>query len=119
MRLGVWLLIGVGALSTASACSGGYPLPPTRCDQWCDATKGEQCPEYYDPAGCVSDCEREDRGRDSCAAELDAVIACFRNTPRAAEARCNYSVQMFPCATETVAHYNCLNPPYYGPGYPL
>jgi hypothetical protein len=120
MRVGVWLVSILGVASSIPACSGGYPLPPTRCDEWCDATKGEQCPEYYNPASCVSNCEREDHAREACAAELDAVMACFRRTPGAATARCTiYVSSELPCSLESQAHYNCLNPPYTPPGYPL
>jgi hypothetical protein len=122
MRSGVWLVVALGVASSVPACSGGYPLPPTRCDEWCDATKGESCPDYYSPASCVSQCEQEDRDRDSCAAALDAVIACYRKTPSAAQARCasSYSTSdMLPCNAETAAHYLCMNPPGTSPGYPL
>jgi hypothetical protein len=121
MRLGVWLVIALGFASSVPGCSGGYPLPPTRCDEWCDATKGEQCPDYYNPASCVSNCEREERDRESCAAELDAVLACFRTTPGAAQARCAFSYVSgdLPCGAETGAHFLCMNPPSTGPSYPL
>src|SRR5437667_451142 len=43
--------IALAAAVGAGGCSGGYPLPPTRCDEWCDATKAGACVNYYDPAG--------------------------------------------------------------------
>jgi hypothetical protein len=74
------------------ACAGDYPLPPTRCDQWCDATRGGNCYESsYDPAGCVASCERGMIAEQTCAAELDASIACYRAHPEAAAEKCRFS----------------------------
>ena len=84
MRSGEWLLITIGLLF--SACSGDYPLPPTACDNYCHATKGMQC-QFYEPAACVSDCEREERGSEVCRAQLDAVVTCFIDYD-AADKRC-------------------------------
>jgi hypothetical protein len=86
-----------------AGCAGDYPLPPTRCDEWCDATKGGSCVEYYDPAGCVSSCEAARTSGRECAAEFDATIACYRRNPRAAALLCDFSVQEQPCQPEVFA----------------
>jgi len=84
MRLGVWLCVvfGLSLALAQGACSGGYPLPATRCDTWCSATKGGDCEENYEPAGCVAACERSQiLTDDACNAEFEAVVACYRATP--------------------------------------
>lgn len=89
--------VGVGVGVVLSACSGEYPLPPTRCDEWCDATKGGGCLESYDPAGCVSSCEAawaESRlPIDRCAAEIDAVITCYRSDPTQVARNCDFTAE--------------------------
>ena len=84
MRLAAcsWLAAGMWL----SACSGGYPLAPTGCDKYCHATRDLQC-GFYDPAGCVSQCERELKGDVACHAELGRVLSCFDAT-NAAKKRC-------------------------------
>jgi len=91
MRVGDRLVVALGLVAAATACSGGYPLPPTRCDRWCDATKGGICPDYYNPAGCVASCESSHlTDVAACDPELEEVIACFHQTPGAAEDQCEY-----------------------------
>jgi hypothetical protein len=109
LALAAWLTLG--------ACSGGYPLAPTRCDEFCDATKGDSCPEFYDPAGCVSNCERSHTAPAQCRAELDGVIACFHAHPEALEQRCSYIYGATPaCSAEVYSLSACANPPPYGGG---
>ncbi|MDF3070823.1 MAG: hypothetical protein K0R38_6424 [Polyangiaceae bacterium] len=86
MRLGVWLLLPL----SFGGCSGGYPLEPTPCDELCHVTKGNACPEDYRPAACVVTCEQGDFDAEPCRQLFDAVIACFRDSPGAAEQRCDY-----------------------------
>lgn len=86
MRLGVWLLLPL----TFGACSGGYPLEPTPCDELCHATKGPGCAEDYEPAACVVTCERGNLDAEPCRPLFDAVVACYRDTPGAVEQRCDY-----------------------------
>ena len=96
MRPGVWLW-AIPMLATAllaGACSGGYPLEPTRCDDWCDATRGPlECYDEYDPAGCVSQCEAQQLDHEECRSEYDAAVTCYRTTPGATEPVCysNYN----------------------------
>jgi hypothetical protein len=112
MRLGVWLVAGVGVVIAASGCSGGYPLAPTACDEWGHATKGEECPDYYNPSSCVSNCESRSKDLEDCRKELDAEIACFQATPGAAEARCGFwSSTTVPCALESSNLAVCLTTP--------
>jgi hypothetical protein len=94
MRLGVRLRVvfGLGLALTLGACSGDYPLTATRCDAWCSATKGGDCEESYDPAGCVAACERaEILADDTCDTEFEAAVACYRATPLISpNAGCHY-----------------------------
>jgi hypothetical protein len=89
-------------------CSGGYPLPPTRCDEWCHATKGQTCQDHYDPASCVASCENADLDSEACRAQFDAVITCFRNSPSALEQRCIYGDAPDDCELESEALGLCL-----------
>jgi hypothetical protein len=107
MRLGAWLAIvafTLGSASTLASCSGGYPLAPTRCDEWCDATRSH-C-EYYDPAGCVSSCEAGGMDNETCRPQLDAVIRCYRSNPSASANLC-FSREGGPCAVENTALGEC------------
>ena len=99
MRLGVWLAL-LGLTLSLGSCSGGYPLPPTRCDEWCDVTRGGTCEEYYNPANCVVECEQSKLDADSCNAELDATLACFRANRNAVEQRCVYDAAPDDCENE-------------------
>lgn len=106
MRLGV--LAGFAWLSWCSlgACSGGYPLPPTDCDVYCDVTKGTSCPTYYDPAGCVASCE--DNHYPRCKPQLDAVVDCYRQNPDELTKLCNYVYgEMFACGFAQAALSDC------------
>ena len=108
MRLGVWLM-SFGLAATVGACSGGYPLPPTRCDDWCDATKGMSCVDYYQPANCVSQCEQSNLDADECRTAFDAVITCFRTTPRAAKQLCADDGLPNPCGAQADALSGCVS----------
>lgn len=104
MRLGSWLtLVGLAVALPTPACSGGYPLPPTRCDEFCDVTKGEFCQDYYNPASCVAECESSDLDREICRGAFDEVLSCFRSSPRALEQRCAYDNVPDDCANEQQA----------------
>jgi len=106
VELRLWFGLGLALVG----CSGGYPLPPTRCDEWCDATKGGSCVEYYDPAGCVSTCEAARRSGAECAAEFDATIACYRRNPQAEALLCDFSLIDQPCQPEILALGVCTSP---------
>ena len=101
------------ALLAVAACSGGYPLPPTRCDEFCDATKGLMCDEYYEPAGCVLSCEQGDMDNAACSLEMDAAIACYKNTPGAAHGHCTWNGQPQPCDTEGLLLTNCVGTQHF------
>jgi hypothetical protein len=119
MRLGASVLLALSYALGVGACSGGYPLAPTRCDEFCDATKEFQCEDYYQPAGCVSDCEQNDTDREACRTQFDAAVSCFRTNAKALSSRCNFdfsSTQQFlerPCQTEETALDACTS------GYPF
>jgi hypothetical protein len=84
MRAGVWCWLIAG--TWLSACSGDYPLAPTACDKYCHSTRDLQC-AFYDPAGCVSQCERELKGDQACREQLNGVLSCFTAND-AADRRC-------------------------------
>jgi len=110
MRAGAGLVLLLGWALAGGACSGGYPLPATRCDEFCDATKGLDCQDYYEPAACVASCEQGDVDNEACHAELDALMACFRKTPAALTARCDFSSfgrNARPCDPEEYTFRNC------------
>jgi len=90
----------LGLTLPLGSCSGGYPLPPTRCDEWCDVTKGAECDDYYDPANCVVQCEQVALSADSCKLPFDAALTCFRNSPNAIEQRCAYDAIPDDCENE-------------------
>jgi hypothetical protein len=112
MRVGVTLSVTLGLLASAAAaaCSGGYPLPPTRCDEWCDATKGGSCEAYYSPAGCVSGCEASHVGDDACVPAFDAVISCYKQHPDAVDDQCRGFIpgQPVQCITEKEQLSGCI-----------
>lgn len=121
MRAGVWLVVVVSLGLLPSACSGGYPLAPTRCDDWCHVTHGGSCGDSYFPAECVSSCESSQLDTPECRVQFDAVIDCYARTPGAVQARCsfNYSPSMpaLPCAVQQEAFAGCraaLNLPFAG-----
>jgi hypothetical protein len=115
MRSGAWLwamLVPVPGALLSAACSGGYPLEPTRCDDWCDATQGAwECGGEYDPAGCVSQCEAQQLDRQECGTHYDDAVRCYRTTPGATNRECVYDPTSFmllrPCQDETLRLMSC------------
>jgi hypothetical protein len=109
MRSGSWLwLMGTAFALPVQACSGGYPLAPTPCDEWCDATKGGFCRDYYFPATCVAECERGNMDADACRPAFDATISCFRRSPHALEQRCAYDNVPDDCSEESQWLATCV-----------
>jgi hypothetical protein len=109
------------ALLAIPACSGGYPLPPTKCDEYCDATKGLICDRYYEPAGCVLSCEQAELDDPSCSGELDQIIACYRRNPSLTQ-ECDWTGEPKACDTESLQLSTCVatqyalrNPQYQQP----
>jgi hypothetical protein len=118
MRSGAWLwaIAAVAAALLSGACSGGYPLEPTRCDDWCDATQGVwewSCGNEYDPAGCVSQCEAQRLGRKECSPYYESAVQCYRTTPGATDPVCYFGVDATgmpvqrPCASEVLMLMSC------------
>jgi hypothetical protein len=97
----VWIALG------CSGCQDEYPIAPTRCDQWCEATKSTQC-GYYDPAACVASCESQGYGGESCTEAFDAALACFRHAPDLAS-YCSWRTpyDSLSCQVEQQALYRC------------
>ena len=116
MRSGVWLCAGALFLALSGACSGGYSLPPTPCDDWCHVTHdayGSSCSGYYSPADCVSECETAQLGHPNCTAQFEVALACYRNTPGATTAGCYYNpdpLYVPPCRPEFEALAFCAAP---------
>lgn len=110
-------VLAFAAWITLGACSGGYPLPPTRCDELCEATKGDTCQEYYDPAGCVAGCERGKDAPAECRAQLDTVIGCFHEHPEALVQRCSFNFEAAPaCTDERTRLVACAHPEVFPEG---
>jgi hypothetical protein len=120
MGSGARLVLVLGYVLSGGACSGGYPLAPTRCDEFCDATKGFQCAQFYDPAGCVANCEENNTDAEVCRVQFDAAVSCFRNTPEAASKLCDFSSDAFfsrPCLTEENALSSCASSTFPSPSF--
>lgn len=101
--------LALGFTILAAACQGEYPIAPTACDEWCDATQGLTCGGFYDPAGCVSECEEQNLTGVACRAPFEVVLACFRDTPEAAATHCSDGFEVPLCQDELQALYACLN----------
>lgn len=107
MRLGVWLAL-LGLTLPLGSCSGDYPLPPTRCDEWCHVTQGDMCEDYYNPASCVVQCEQAELDAEVCRALFDAALTCFRNSPNALAQRCVYNDMPDDCENELQLLMACV-----------
>lgn len=85
LKLG-WLWPALALLTCA--CSGGYPLAPTPCDDFCNVTQGSLFCSDYDPALCVAQCEAQGLSRPVCYSELETLLDCFRSRPTAISDQC-------------------------------
>lgn len=125
MRSGAWLCAGPALLfGLLGGCSGEYPLPPTPCDDWCNASQGgiAFCGGFYNPAACVSQCEADQSASDRCRPFLDAAISCYRSTPNITVEQCKWDpyrdvdgdgkVDFPPCRTEVEALGLCVSLSY-------
>jgi coenzyme F420-reducing hydrogenase gamma subunit len=99
------------------ACSGGYPLPPTRCDEWCDVTKGAMCQDWYSPASCVAQCEESKLSADECRSSFDLTLTCFRSSPNALQQRCAYDNIEDDCQSEVETVSRCASSLFDITGY--
>lgn len=88
MRACAWLMLALGLSGPLDGCSGGYPLPPTPCDELCHVTRGLECSDRYDPAACVLSCEQAHLSTEECRPYFDAQLECFRQNPGAAKDNC-------------------------------
>ena len=110
MRSGAWLVLCGLALSLPlllPACSGGYPLPPTKCDEWCHVTRGAMCKDLYNPTSCVAQCEETNLSVPECSQQFDAMLACFRRSPNALAQRCIYDTVPDDCSIEQTRLWDC------------
>lgn len=91
-----------------SACDGGYPLPPTACDEWCRTSQRKQCPDD-NPVNCVSQCESERTLSAHCDQLLLAQIECYDRIPDDAFACDPYSTYLSRphCDQERYAFQSC------------
>ena len=76
----------MGVALLGSGCQDGYPLPPSPCDEWCDAAQ-IPCVAIYNnvgnPALCVRDCIRHGGDAPECQTEHDAAVTCLRGSSNA------------------------------------
>jgi hypothetical protein len=108
MRSGAWLVVcGLALAAPLEGCSGGYPLPPTKCDEWCKVTRGAMCQDWYNPASCVAQCEEANLSAAECSSEFEATLACFRRSPNALIQRCLYDNVPDDCSNEVALLSNC------------
>lgn len=96
-------LVAAWAAWLSMGCQGGYPIPATRCDEWCDQTRRIDC-EPYDPAECVLDCESSGVGSAACADLLNQTLSCLRSKSDA-ELSCENLLQRGPkpCGLDDIA----------------
>ncbi len=113
MLRGAWLLV-IGCAAGLGACSGGYPLPPTRCDDFCEATHGMQCEDNYQPASCVSICEQQNIAVEACDEPFQALLKCFRTTPGVLQQLCVYDGRPSPCQPQRDTLGICVSATYLG-----
>lgn len=109
-RRGGALALALGLLLPLG-CAGGYPLPPTRCDDWCNVTRGlDACGGDYDPAGCVVACEAQGISAEGCVWAFEPALNCFRENPNAATNFCFYDeLATPPCRTEALLLATCAS----------
>lgn len=114
MRPGAWLvLLGFALALPLEACSGGYPLPPTKCDEWCHVTRGAMCQDWYNPTSCVAQCEESNLSVPECSAEFEVTLTCFRRSPNALIQRCVYDNQPDDCSVELQLLQTCSGSTLY------
>lgn len=97
------------ALLALGSCQGGYPIAPTDCDRWCEATKELQC-SYYDPAGCVASCEQEKlTAIPACRSLFDDALSCYEGAtiPCDPDDPFFYFEGPWPCQSEESALRSC------------
>ena len=75
--LGLAALVGCGA-SLSAGCQDGYPIAATICDEWCVQMRRVGCGSY-DPAMCVTICERAGLSHDDCADSVQQALTCLRS----------------------------------------
>src|SRR5262245_36118956 len=109
-------LVPLTCVAFAVDCQGGYPLPATDCDDWCEATQRGKCPAD-DPVECVATCEAANKGevqrgprgfvvgpsRTKCPHEVDKLVACLMSAPDAVFS-CDYEqrTQTGTCPNEQI-----------------
>lgn len=74
-----WMPSAFGALALW-ACQGEYPLAPTVCDDWCNASEPVEC-EFYSPSSCVRQCEEAGYST-LCSDELSMLMTCMKEHPK-------------------------------------
>lgn len=95
------------------SCQDGYPIAPTACDDWCEATKEFVCTSVrYEPARCVALCEEQGfTHKEGCEAQLRAVIECYASAPPPPGPRCSAASDMAApeCASKTAELTLCMS----------
>ncbi len=71
-----WSTTFLGA--TLLACGYDYPISPSYCDDFCNATLRPGCDR--EPENCVRECELGFRG-EACTETRHALLACYRTAP--------------------------------------
>lgn len=97
-----WWAFGLGLLG----CDREYPVAATYCDDWCEWMVAA-CPNPYDPAECVTDCER--RRKDDaypCVLEHEVLLDCIQTAFRAQQ-YCDNPPSSSACGAEREALRSC------------
>jgi hypothetical protein len=71
-------LIGALSASSALSCTNEYPIRPTFCDDFCQATLRPGCDT--EPENCVRECELQSIGP-QCHVARDSLLRCYRAAP--------------------------------------
>jgi hypothetical protein len=71
------------------------------------------CEQYYQPAGCVLSCEQAGTSDPACSQELDALIACYRNTPSAVADNCRWDGKPKPCDAAALPLSACIQTQHF------
>jgi hypothetical protein len=102
----VFCLLALAAI-LATGCQYGYPIPPTLCDEWCEANRQVGC-DARSPAVCVELCEESGMAsKPECVATFETALSCLKAALSAGK-RCSfYGAFDSPCSFESAAALSC------------
>lgn len=108
-HLSAWLsLAALFAASVAAlGCQGEYSLPPTPCDEWCEANRLSGCGRVQ-PASCVVQCQKLGlSARPECVSAIHAVLICLQEHPPVDLCDAGHDPAADQCAPELDTLFSC------------